>query len=107
MDIAIGHHHTYVRPKLKVIGHFVRRPCEIYFKACSEHRSFTNAEKRYWPDLGVNAGGDGRKFMGQWSGQQPPWELGLMHIKADQAAKGERCNLVPRQKGALKAQIMK
>jgi hypothetical protein len=30
---VIGHHHTYVRPKLKVIGHFVRRPCKRYFKA--------------------------------------------------------------------------
>jgi metallophosphoesterase superfamily enzyme len=28
---VIGYHHTYVR--LKVIGHFVRRPCKIYFKA--------------------------------------------------------------------------
>ena len=24
----------FVRPKLKVIGHFVRRPCKTYFKAC-------------------------------------------------------------------------
>jgi hypothetical protein len=30
---VIGHHHTYVRPKLKVIRHFVRRPCKRYFKA--------------------------------------------------------------------------
>ena len=29
-----GHHHTHARPKLKVIGHFVRRPCKRYFKAC-------------------------------------------------------------------------
>jgi hypothetical protein len=27
-------HRTYVRPKLNVTGHFVRRPCKIYFKAC-------------------------------------------------------------------------
>jgi hypothetical protein len=25
---VIGHHHTCVRPKLEVIGHFVRRPCK-------------------------------------------------------------------------------
>ena len=31
---VIGHHHAYVRPKLKVIGRFVRRPCKRYFKAC-------------------------------------------------------------------------
>ena len=31
---VIGHHHTYVRPKLKVIGHFVKRSCKRYFKAC-------------------------------------------------------------------------
>jgi hypothetical protein len=27
--------YIYVRPKLKVIGHFVRRSCKIYFKACT------------------------------------------------------------------------
>ena len=32
---VIGHHHTYVQPKLKVIGHFVRRRCKKYFKACN------------------------------------------------------------------------
>jgi hypothetical protein len=26
-------HWTYVRPKLNVTGHFVRRPCKRYFKA--------------------------------------------------------------------------
>jgi hypothetical protein len=26
-------HRTYVRPKLNVTGHFVRRPCKRYFKA--------------------------------------------------------------------------
>ena len=30
---VIGHHNTYVRPKLKVIEHFVRRFSERYFKA--------------------------------------------------------------------------
>jgi hypothetical protein len=30
---VIGHHQTYVRPKLKVIRHFVRQPCKRYFKA--------------------------------------------------------------------------
>jgi hypothetical protein len=31
---VVGHHDAYVRPKLTVIGHFVGRPCKIYFKAC-------------------------------------------------------------------------
>ena len=30
--MVIGHHHTYVRPKLKVIRHFVRRPCKRYLR---------------------------------------------------------------------------
>ena len=31
---VIGHHNTYVRPKLKDIEHFVRQFSERYFKAC-------------------------------------------------------------------------
>ena len=31
--IAFARHHTYVWPKLKVIGHFVRWLCKRYFKA--------------------------------------------------------------------------
>jgi hypothetical protein len=32
-ELKVIGHHTYVRPKLKAIGHFVRRPYNIYFKA--------------------------------------------------------------------------
>ena len=38
---VIGHYH-FVRPKLKGIGHFVRRLCKKYFKAWTSYRQYTN-----------------------------------------------------------------
>ena len=36
-DLKVIGHHTYVRPKLIVIGHFVRQSCKRYFiKACNK-----------------------------------------------------------------------
>jgi hypothetical protein len=37
-------HRTYVRSKLNIIGHFVRRPCKRYFKACrtEPHYNWSN-----------------------------------------------------------------
>jgi hypothetical protein len=41
-------HRTFVRPKLKVIGHFVRWPCKRYFKACLSSSERTNCLHGWW-----------------------------------------------------------
>jgi hypothetical protein len=43
-------HRTCVRPKLNVIGHFVRRPCKRYFKACI-FRGIIATERCCFPQL--------------------------------------------------------